>query len=717
MSRLKKFAAILISGTSLIAGCSILPSPASIIRPPQTVSTPVENEGDVVAVVQKFLPPGAQLERYGSGRAISQRDLDAVDGKSEILAVYRVGDNTNEIGAFVLKFKDGQWQKVWEQQGFGFALDLLEFEDITGDGKPEVLIGTTIGASAGNGLDIFSWHGDTLKKIAGTGYHRLDILHLTGKYSTEKGYDGRAQLAVWQKDTITAMAVDVLRWYEIGLVPAEDLYPEYFPKVVEYYEEQLKKAPDAPVIWYYLADAQQKAGMPEKALKSVEKGLSLKGDYPPDYKFMIVKARALNDLGQYDRAIGLLNDVIKAKAPELPGSRQQEEPAYLKKIKAEALIDMGKSYESLKQYDKAEDCYRRSMEITETLFKEDSIEKTLALMPAGKALRRLKGVRGYEKIYRYMASIKPEERWQKIQDIDKWGKDQGISINHLLAENTEGDLPLTLLVDFTSDSQVLGGYVDGHAIFWWEKDELYSQVFYSANDDEHGFSPTFTVMDARLSTGRNNTVEMGVIYDSATGGSGSPIPAYRLLRLEGGEWKVIWSSSHPAARWPNVRSRVSFTGRGLSELTMEGDLWGFKDGKEDIFMESNPGPHRRFEARWVREFGTKGTPEGAASGDDYVLMKFNVVPSAYNTLVNFIYALSTADEGEAERWVTGKALIDRAKELKLVQDPLGQKWQIDLSDPSGERRGPIRIISGPAQGVEIRFIEKGGQYLISEIKK
>ncbi|WP_422444756.1 tetratricopeptide repeat protein [Thermoanaerobacterium sp. DL9XJH110] len=196
-------------------------------------------------------------------------------------------------------------------------------------------------------------------------------------------------------------------------------------------------------------------------------------------------------------------------------------------IKCEALLNLGKSYEGLRQYDKAEDSYRKFLEITESLFKEDSSEKTLALMPADRALRRLKGVR---------------------------------------------------------------------------------------------FSPTFTVMNARLSTGRNDAAEMGVIYDSATGGSGSPVPVYRLLRLEDGRWKVIWSSSRPSARWPHVRAGVSFVGH-------------------------------------------------------------------------------------------------RAKELKLMQKPLGQRWQIDLNDPLVERRGPIKIISGPAEGVEISFVEKDGHYLISSISR
>lgn len=389
MPSFKKFAAILISGTLLFTGCNFLPSPSSTIGPPTAAQ--VGNHKELEAIVREFLPPEAN--QNSSELTVTQTDVDA-DGQKEIITVYEFEKEAPEIGALALKLEGGRWKKVWQEQGFGYDLDVFEVADITGDGKPEVLIGTTIGASAGNGLDIFSWHEGTLKKIATTGYHRLEII----APEKENKEDSKRQvfLAVWQKDTGNAMAVDVLRWEEIGLVPAEDLYPKYFPKVVEYYEEQLKKAPDAPVLWYYLADAQQKAGMPEEALKSVEKGLDLKGDYPPEYKFKIVQAKALNDLGEYQKAISLLNEVMEAKEPMPPDSARQGEPAFLKKTKAEALIEMGKSYEGLKQYDKAEDCYRESLEITKSLFQGDSIESKIATISAKKALQRLKSLNGEE---------------------------------------------------------------------------------------------------------------------------------------------------------------------------------------------------------------------------------------------------------------------------------------------------------------------------------
>ncbi|HHW01432.1 MAG TPA: tetratricopeptide repeat protein [Thermoanaerobacterales bacterium] len=711
--RFIKFAAFILSVGLILASCGMLPSPGSTIKAPRVVSARAEADGDIITTAQEYLPPGAKLAApSGTDTAIFEKDLDfSPDGKSEILVTYKVGDNPPEIGAYVLRQKDGKWQKVWQQQGFGYALDYVGFANLCGDFKPEILIGGTIGASAGNGLDIFSWQDGTLKKIASMGYHKLDVLHLPGKYGTEKSSDGRAQLAVWQKDTGTAMMVDVLRWYEIGLVPAEDLYPEYFPKVVEYYQQQIKAMPDALYLWYYLADAQQKAGMPQDALKSVERGLSLKGDYPPEYEFEMVKGKALNDLGEYEEAISVFNDVLKAKAnvPKPAGGQQPDEPAFLKRVKAEALLNMGKSYEGLKQYEKAEDYYKQSLDMTKSLFKDSSNgqiseDQLLAMFPADKALRRLKGIKGYERISQYLAALKPEERWQKLNNLDEWGREQNIAINHLEAEAQDGGLPQTLLVDFTTDPESMGA-VDGHAIFWWDKDKFHFQVFYSADEDAHGFSQAFTAMKARLSPGENNTVEMGVIYDSAAGGSGSPVPEYRLFRLEEGKWKIIWSSSYPLARWPHMRAEVSFVGYGLSELAMHGDLWGFQDGKEDIFWESNPGPHRLFQAKWTRD------------GDGYGLTEFKVLASAYSSLVDFVYDISTGKDAEAEQLVTDKALIDRAKKLKLVQDPLGQRWQIDLDDPSVERRGPIKIISGPATGVEIHFIEKDGRFLISKINK
>ena len=56
-----------------------------------------------------------------------------------------------------------------------------------------------------------------------------------------------------------------------------------------------------------------------------------------------------------------------------------------------------------------------------------------------------------------------------------------------------------------------------------------------------------------------------------------------------------------------------------------------------------------------------------------------------------------------------------AKQLKMIQNPIGQGWMISLDDPIIERTGPIKITSGPAEGVEIFFVQEEGQYIIKNI--
>jgi len=311
---------LLLSGGLLISGCSMLPSPGSLIMAPRqpsaqtqnAVAKPINDGQDLIdldlpedfswpipdneanSAVQKFLPSGAKLEEPknpGGAKAIQQQDMDG-DGKAELLVTYRVGQNPGELGAILLQKKQNNWEKVWEQKGsLGYALDRASFADITGDGRPELLLGWTMGASAGNGLDIFTWQDKekssgggvaldddgnalnevhwqgTMTHIASIGYHKIDIINANNQKDTgfiiigeESPLFGKqAALALWRHDTGEAYSIKVLRWTKVGsdtgLVPAEDLYPEYYKKVVAYYQEKVKEMPEAAFYWYYLADA------------------------------------------------------------------------------------------------------------------------------------------------------------------------------------------------------------------------------------------------------------------------------------------------------------------------------------------------------------------------------------------------------------------------------------------------------------------------------
>ncbi|HXG21295.1 MAG TPA: FG-GAP-like repeat-containing protein [Methylomirabilota bacterium] len=234
---------------------------------------------DPAGIVQSFLPQEVEL------RTVESADLNG-DQTPEIVASYQLPP---EQVIIVLQQKDGHWEKVWEQKGpeeFTLSVNVV---DLTGDGRPELLLDwITSYMSGGNDLDVYGWRDDTLKKLASIGYHKLDWL---------PPKQGKRALAVWQKDTGLAFIVKTLRLGEHGWVNADEEYAEYFREaVMPYYQQEVKARPGARYNWYYLAEAQMKAQMPQEALQSIEKGLSLNLTYPETFEFEQLKEQALQQL-------------------------------------------------------------------------------------------------------------------------------------------------------------------------------------------------------------------------------------------------------------------------------------------------------------------------------------------------------------------------------------------------------------------------------------
>ncbi|HEV8716975.1 MAG TPA: VCBS repeat-containing protein [Candidatus Binatia bacterium] len=233
---------------------------------------------DPTGIVQSFLPQEAQL------RTVESADLDG-DQTPEIVASYKL---PSEQVIIVLQQKDGHWEKVWEQKGPEEFTLSVNVADLTGDGRPELLLDWVTGyMSAGNDLDVYGWRDGTMKKFASIGYHKLEWL---------PPKQGKSALAVWQKDTGLAFIVKTLRLGKHGWVNVDEQYPEYFREVVVPYDQSLVKQMPGVLAWYYLAEAQVKARLPQEALASIEKGLSINAYYPETYKFEQLKEQALLQL-------------------------------------------------------------------------------------------------------------------------------------------------------------------------------------------------------------------------------------------------------------------------------------------------------------------------------------------------------------------------------------------------------------------------------------
>jgi hypothetical protein len=265
----------------------------------------------------------------------------------------------------------------------------------------------------------------------------------------------------------------------------------------------------------------------------------------------------------------------------------------------------------------------------------------------------------------------------------------------LHAREVTGPMPddLIVLETFEGDGRTLG-----QAIIWRTNGELKTQ-----------FPGPFQDADSAIIDGvqqrSGDRRELGIVYDATAYGSGSPTAMFVLLRLEGGQWRIVWNAADHLADWRSSHGRVEFPQGDLSELIVRSDSAFVRDDPlSGVLFEANAGPHRGFVDTWVRE------------GDGYVRQSAQTVPSAYATLVEFLYALGTGDDPGARALVTDAALVDTARSLGL-DGALGKNWNISCdSGDCGVQTGPIGFY-GNAPKAEVFFEQRAGRYLISEIRE
>jgi hypothetical protein len=224
---------------------------------------------DLMEIINEFVPPNSILvspEEPKSTKPYQFYDFNQ-DGLEEIIITFKIKakeqPNPSQYGVIVLRKENERWEKTWETQKQGVGLDYSAVADITGDGIKEYLFGVTIGASAGNKLEIFKWNNNSLKIIAEVPYHMMELLS-----------NKKVGIAVWQRYIADTYFVDVLKWNGEKLVLDKELYSSYYPVIEKFYNDKISKM-DAWFYWYILADAQIKANLFEKARNSIQKGATL----------------------------------------------------------------------------------------------------------------------------------------------------------------------------------------------------------------------------------------------------------------------------------------------------------------------------------------------------------------------------------------------------------------------------------------------------------
>lgn len=322
-----RFYAMFLASTFFLGGCNFLPEPVTLIQAPQYAEASSEIEKTLLLKSKEFLPAGTIFTMAGQpvgNDSTIQADLDG-DGDNEVVFLYHSIGKQEQSGALILRKEKGEWIKESEIKGTGYEVSWASSADITGDGRPELLLGWKIGVSAGNILDIFTWEPGAkggkggLVKLAQVNYHELEVL------IPEDKKDSQARLAIWNREMADVYRTDLVKWDHTSFQSDLSFYPAYFAKVADYYDARAMNVPNAPYYWYFLADARLKEGHPELAIKAIEKGMNLKMSFPSRDEFESLKMEIEENLAHrnsdtvpfYVREADITMNIPKAMATSI----------------------------------------------------------------------------------------------------------------------------------------------------------------------------------------------------------------------------------------------------------------------------------------------------------------------------------------------------------------------------------------------------------------
>lgn len=238
--------------------------------------------------IETYLPPMAEivlLKMPYKRPAVGMADLDG-DGLIELVGAYYW---QGEIYIIILKRHNNDWYAADTVKGKGYNITYFGTAPITSRKHSNLIVGWQVGAIWSD-LSVYEWTDKGLKDlIDGNRYFsRIEVEDIKGTQGSDRLYE----LALWRHDTGDAYKVDIYRWLNDKFVLAPDLYPQYFKKVVNYYQKLLEKK-NSTTYWYYLADAQIKTGDINGALKSIDRALDSKYPYPSKEELLSLKNKIL----------------------------------------------------------------------------------------------------------------------------------------------------------------------------------------------------------------------------------------------------------------------------------------------------------------------------------------------------------------------------------------------------------------------------------------
>lgn len=233
------------------------------------------------------------------------------------------------------------------------------------------------------------------------------------------------------------------------------------------------------------------------------------------------------------------------------------------------------------------------------------------------------------------------------------------------------------------------------SFLWQKQEEWHEQTLCIENQN---------LLDAQLGLPHDGVgVEVTAIVDTCVGAT-SECQQALVYQLQSGQWQETWRSTD-VVNWPRSHTSIRLPDEQPGTIWTRSSSWHLSAPspaeikKRNIFRESNAGPHRWFNDIWQRQAG------------GYVHVARFTEQSAYNTLVEFLYALKNGED--TTYWITSPWILDQSALLNLAQLPENTVPQLSKGD-NGILHGPITIETGD-RTIVFRFVERRGRFVIGNI--
>lgn len=166
---------LIISLGSIITGCGNVVNTTSLIQAPMLENV---EENKINKELKEILTPGSEFlvpKNSQEKQSIFIDDVDK-DGKNEAFVLYRNMKENRQVHLLMLKEENEKWNKVLDVATNFNILDYFTLKDLDGDGKKEVILGTSVSDSElSKQLFIYELNGKELVNKVNRTYEWIDI--------------------------------------------------------------------------------------------------------------------------------------------------------------------------------------------------------------------------------------------------------------------------------------------------------------------------------------------------------------------------------------------------------------------------------------------------------------------------------------------------------------------------------------------------------------